>query len=105
MYAGQLRTRILIQRRDSGEDAWGQPVDTWADVGRDWADFRTISGLESIRADAATSITKASARIRFRTDVDTAMRVVVDGVTWEIKAVLPDVNTRKYVDLSLELVN
>lgn len=104
MYASQLRTRVVLRQYTSTIDGWGQPVHAWADLATVWADVRGVSGLEAIKADAETSTTKASARIRYRADVTHDMRVVIAGAEWEIKAVLPDFNRRRHVDLTLERV-
>ena len=105
MYAGQMRTRLLWQRPIQGQDAAGQPIDGWTDVGPDWADFRVLSGLEAIKADAVTSETKASCRVRYREDLTPDMRAVLaSGATYSVTAVLPDEARRVYVDLVLELV-
>ena len=77
MYAGQMRTRLLWQAKIQGQDAAGQPIDGWTDVGPDWADFRVLSGLEAIKADALTSVTKASCRVRYREDLTPDMRAMV----------------------------
>ena len=104
MYAGQMRTRLLIQRPFSGQDTSGEPIVGWTDIGPDWADFRVLSGLEAIKADALVSIVRASARIRWRTDLDASMRVLVGADVYTVKAVLPDEAGRTHVDLVLERV-
>lgn len=84
-------------------DSWGQPIDTWTDVASVWADVRPLSGLESIKADAPTSEVRASIRIRWRTDITAAMRVLHDATLYEIEAVLPG-STREHVDLVCRVV-
>lgn len=104
MYAQQLRTPAVIQQRGAGQDETGQPLDVWETVCECWADLRHLSGLESVRGDGATSIVKASARIRWRTGITAAMRVhLADGSVYGITAVMPDMARRQYVDLVLEL--
>jgi SPP1 family predicted phage head-tail adaptor len=105
MQAGRLRNRITIQSLQSGQDEIGQPVTTWADVATVWADIRYLSGVESIKSDAEASIVKVSIRIRRRTDVTAAMRVVFGTTKFQIKAVLPDEQARERLDLSCEVVN
>lgn len=102
MHAGHLRTRIEIEQRTPGQDGAGQPVDVWTRLARVPADVRVTGGLEAIRAGGDASLIRASARIRWRTDVTAQMRVMVDGAPWNVKAVLPDVATRRWVDLVLE---
>lgn len=102
MHAQQLRTRILIQRPVSAQDAAGQPIDSWVDVGPDWADFRVLGGLEAIKADAPINLSRASCRIRYREDITTDMRVQAAGEAWHIVSLQPDVNGRRWVDLIVE---
>lgn len=103
MYAQQLRTPITLQAQASTQSSTGQVVGGWDDVAQIWADFRTQSGLETVKAGAESALTRASARIRWRADVTTAMRVLMGGQAWRITAVLPDVNLRRHVDLTLEM--
>lgn len=102
--ASQLRSRVRIESRTSTQDAWGQPVETWTEVVSVWADFRHVSGMESARAGAQISESRASVRIRWRTDITPAMRLVetFTGRVYDIKAVLPDVQRREFVDLVCE---
>ncbi len=104
MKAGQLNTRIAITKRVTGQGTIGQPITTWEDVAELWADVRHKSGAESIRADAVTSSVHASIRIRYRTGLTPGMRVAAGGMTYEVKAVMPDVARRKFVDLVCEAV-
>ena len=97
--AGQLRDRIKIQKR-GGTDEWGNPnPDGWTDHVSVWANVRHQSGSESIRSGADTSIVRASIRIRWRSDVTAAMRVIHMGAVYEIEAVLPS-QKRDFVDLT-----
>lgn len=103
MQAGRLNTRVTLQRRTAGQDAAGQPIDSWTDIGPVWADFRVLSGLEAIKADALTSVTKASCRVRYREDLTPDMRAMVAGEAWQIVSIQPDVNKRRFVDVVLQM--
>lgn len=105
MRVGQLKHRVTVKYLNSGQDDIGQPVQTWSDLASIWADIRHLNGSESIRADADSSIVKASIRIRRRTDVTPAMRVYHGSTIYEIKAVLPDEQSRERLDLSCERIN
>lgn len=105
MRAGDLRTRVTIKQRTQGQDETGQPFDIWETVCECWTDLRHLSGMESIRADGVASIVKASARIRYRTGITAAMRLSVEGVDYNITAVMPDVARKQYVDLALEVAS
>lgn len=103
---GQLNRRITLQAPSAGQDALGQPLGTWSDVATVWADIRHPSGLQALKADAASSTVRASIRIRWRTGVTAAMRLVdvASGAVYAIRAVLPDVQTRAHLDLVCEVV-
>lgn len=98
--AGSLRDYITIQRRIQAEDGWGSPVNTWESITaqRLPANVRHLSGMSTIKADADVSISRASIRIRRRTDVNAGMRVLFDGQVYEIDDVLPG-ESREYIDL------
>lgn len=105
MQAGQLRDRITIQRKTAGTDAWGAPLpEAWADYASVWSNIRFLSGTESIKAGADTSIVKASIRIRWREDITAGMRVVHGGQAFDIEAVLYG-QRREYVDLQAKRVS
>lgn len=110
MQAGKLNRRVLIQYLGDGQDEIGQPVQTWINLvpagdGRIWANVRFQTGSESNRADQPVSVAKASIRIRRRTDIvaiTAKMRAVLDGTIFDIRAVLPDEESRERLDLACE---
>lgn len=105
MRAGTLRNKVVIQAQSSGQDDWGQPIDTWAPVTTVWADIRHQSGLETIKADSPASVVKASVRIRYRTGLNAGMRVVHGATIYNILAIMPDEAKKQYLDLACEVVN
>lgn len=105
MQAGRLNRRCVIQQPSTATDAIGQPIPGWTDFATVWADIRMKSGLESIKAGAPVSVVAASIRIRYRAGVNAGMRVVHNLVAYEIKAVMPDVSGRVFLDLACEVVN
>ncbi len=98
----QLREQVQLQQRATGEDTLGQSVGEWATVATVWASVRHTSGLEAIRAGAPVSTVRASVRIRWREGVTAAMRLRVAGQAFDIKAVLPDLARREFLDLVCE---
>lgn len=99
-----LDQRVTIRTLGAAVDGLGQPVQAWTDVCTSWADVRYASGVESTKASADTSVVRASIRIRYRAGLTAAMRVEHDGVTLEIKAVLPSKH-KGYLDLVCEASN
>jgi len=101
-----MNRRVTLQRLSGNRDEWNQLIpDEWGDVATVWADIRHQNGLETVKADAQTSIVKASIRIRYRTDIDASMRVKYGALIYSIKAVLPDLVAKRHVDLVCELAS
>lgn len=105
MNPGKLNRRVTIKQLAAGQDEIGQPVQTWSDVATVWAHVMHLNGAETIKANADTSSVKASVRIRRRSGVDAGMRVYHGSTVYEIKAVLPDEESRERLDLACEVVN
>jgi SPP1 family predicted phage head-tail adaptor len=104
MQAGRLNRRCVLQTPGTAQDELGQPIPGWTDVATLWADIRMKSGLEAIKAGAPVSVVAASVRIRYLAGVNAGMRVVHNLVAYEIKAVMPDVSGREFLDLAVEVV-
>lgn len=98
--AGKLKDRITIQHKVSARDGIGQPIYTWTDLASVWAWVKFINGAEYNRADAEQAETTASIRIRWRTDLDTSMRVIFRAKHYNIKAILPSADL-DYIDLAV----
>lgn len=103
MRAGALNNLLTIQQNGTSVDELGQPIEGWTDVAQVWGNVRHLRGVEAIKAGAVTSTVSASIRIRYRPNLNAGMRVLADGRTYEIKAVLPDMQRREYVDLVCEV--
>lgn len=104
MDLGKLKHRVTILQLAAGADAIGQPTQNWITLAMVWANVRNLSGVESIKAGAQTAVAQASVRLRYRTDVTTAMRVVHGATVYEITAVLPDEERRDHVDLACKAI-
>ena len=104
MDIGSLNSRIVIQSPPTGQDTLGQPTLTWTTVDTVWANIRNLNGVETIKSGSPTSVVKASIRVRWRTDLTSAMRATADGVTYRFMAVMPDVVGREFTDIACEVV-
>lgn len=106
MQAGKLDTRLSVQAISTTQDAVGQPINTWTEFARIWADVRYSTGLQATKADADTSKAKCSIRIRHRTDITEAHRLVdlVVGTVYAIQSKLPD-RRAGHIDLVCEVVS
>ena len=99
MARGRFNRRIELQRRQVGRTPSGQPIDEWVEVARPWAQVLTQNGKEFIAGDRETAERRVSLRIRYRTDVTAAWRVIYGGQACDIHAGLPDERRREHVDL------
>lgn len=83
-----LNDRVALEQRSASVDSIGQPVETWTTLATVWADVRELSGLETLKAGAETSVVRASIRIRRRSGVTNALRAKHGSTTYDIEAVL-----------------
>lgn len=106
MQAGKLKDRVSLQQQSTTQDSIGQPILTCTEIAKLWADIRYLSGIEAIKADAPTSISKVSIQIRKRAGVTSAMRIVdAAGVVYQILDVLPDMEHRDRINLPCQVVH
>lgn len=99
MLAGTLSNLIQLQRKTSGKDSIGQPVETWSTYASVWADVRMLTGRETISSGTDVGTASASVRIRYRSDVTNGDRLIAQGFIFNIGAPLPGVAGLEYTDL------
>lgn len=73
--AGKLRHRVTFQRLVDGQDAYGQPVQTWTDVVTVWAAVEPIRGREYFAAAQVSSEVTTRIRVRYQPGMTPDMRV------------------------------
>lgn len=93
--AGELDQRITIQRRDDAQDGYGQTVEAWTDVCRCWAKAQPLRGRELFAAQQTQEQSEVRFVIRYRPDLDAAMRVLWRGQPHGITAPPIDVGARR----------
>lgn len=101
MIIGKMRHRITIQSLTATRDPdTGEQLETWgtylADVP---AMVVPVSGKEYLSANAEQAGIQAKVTIRYDAGVTSAMRVVWDGKTYQIKDIFPDETARGYLTL------
>ena len=105
--AGTLNRRVSLQQKQEVPTGTGGSTIAWVEISKAWANIRLLNGIETVKADFPVSVAKASIRIRWREDIDPTWRVVYVSngktLTFDVKAVLPDLVGREYVDLSVEV--
>ena len=90
--AGMLRHRVAFDRQDNEQDqTTGAITTSWTEIAPSVpASVEPLSGREYIAAAQTGSTVSARITIRFRADLNAAMRVRHDSTTYRIKAILPD---------------
>ncbi len=88
MLSQRLNRRITIQEATTGQDAIGQPVNTWSDVATVWAAINDLSGREYLAADAAQNAVTTKITIRHLDGLAPAMRVIAGEDEYDVEAVL-----------------
>lgn len=103
MRAGELNRRATVQRRVDGTDPAGQPLDDWKDFATVWVGIANETGMGAIRSslqgNVSASIARYSFLARFETlralGVDQGMRLLHDGLVFDIKGIVQDLKDRE----------
>jgi SPP1 family predicted phage head-tail adaptor len=88
MSAGDFDRLVTLQQKTQTRDANGGFVDTWGTLAEVFASVDDLAGREFWESRATNARTTTRITIRYRDDVTSALRVVVDGVTYEVTEVL-----------------
>lgn len=101
MQIGKLRHRIAIQSRVETQDATSGAVTlTWANYATDVpAEVVPLSGREFMAASAEQAGVEARIMVRYDAGILPTMRVTFDGLSYDIRAVLPDPTARRHLAL------
>jgi len=102
MRAGELNRRVTIEAPGETQDEAGQPIAGWVKVDDLWAGIANETGLGVIRSSlqggVPTSIARYSFMVRFeairRLEINPGMRIVHDGLVFDIKGVTRDLKDR-----------
>lgn len=88
MRAGRLRERVTFLDKSVARDSLGAEVITWAEQFEAWAEVLPIAGREYTSLRAAQSDITLRLRVRYRSGVNTGMRVEWNGRQYEILEVI-----------------
>lgn len=104
--AGELCHRVTIQQKTTVYDEYNYETEAWVDFKPLWGRITFLSVKDGLTAKVAGSETTARLKLRKRKDIDTGMRVLFDGQTFQIVSPpKPDnENGRIYMTLELSLV-
>ena len=104
--AGELYHRVTIQHKTTTYDEYNYETEAWIEYKKLWGKIDFLSVKDGLTAKAAGSETTARLKLRKRDDIDTGMRVLFDGQTFQtVSPPKPDnENGRIYMTLELSLV-
>ena len=102
MEAGRLDRRVVLKRRKSGTDGFGEPVDQWTTLSAVWANVAPVSDGERWRAGETLAAKLCRFTIRWSAAVavlDPRDQIEYDGRTWDIQGV-KEVNRREFLEIT-----
>ena len=104
MQAGKLRHRIKIFDQSQTRTASGAVRTEWEHILTLWADITPLSVKDVLNAQAANSEIRARAKMRYRTDINSKMRLEHMGRTYEIDGdpLLDAESGKEYMTLMLK---
>ncbi len=102
MRAGLLNRKVRVERPASGTDDWGQPAQGWELVDEIMVSVAGETGVGAIRAGlqggVPASISRYSFMARYQTvralGIDATMRILFDGLVFEVKGITRDLNSK-----------
>jgi SPP1 family predicted phage head-tail adaptor len=83
MRAGQLRQRVTIQVGTEAQNAYGESVQTWTDVGTVWGDVRPLMARARELAAAEGNVLLARAPYQVRLRYVSGLSAVSHRLVWE----------------------
>lgn len=86
--AGDIDQRISIEAATYRRNEYGEPVATWAEAWKRWAEVKVLTGSEAYRARAVVATASIQVRIRYLEGVTARHRINWKGRILEIGAVL-----------------
>lgn len=84
---GELRELINFEVRTDVTDAGGGRSTTWGSLTQAWAKIQPVKGGETAEADKVEKQQTYLVTIRYRTDINTKMRINWGGVILNIRSI------------------
>lgn len=98
MQAGLLRHRVAIQTNTPSQDAYGEPIPSWATTATRWAAVEPVSGRETGLAGDQQVEAARLVRIRVRRldGVSVTQRVSWDSRLFDIESIVHDPTNNRW---------
>ena len=99
-----MRHRVTIQKSTNTQSDTGASVQAWVDHKKVWSTYQPLTGKESFTEDQEQASLMVLFRMRYLSGITADMRVIYDGLTYNIIAPLP-FKTRDELHLRCKLIN
>lgn len=101
MIAGPLNERIEVQQLSaSGQvDSYGQDITTWTTLATVWGSVVGQPGTETLTGEQPTALAKYQIKIRYRSDLNTKMRLIWRGKTLQVMSIYDPQGKRDLLQL------
>lgn len=97
--AARLNKRVAFYNPpgEIGEDGW--PLKDWTLYKKLWAEIKTQKGYKAFNSDATQWQGKRILGIRYRKDINTAMRLEIADVMYEIESLVNDDERNQWITI------
>lgn len=108
MRAADLNHRVLVEKKTVTTDPdYGTETVTWATVANLWANVQDVlpSRSEAVKNGLATATSQTRIRMRFRTDIDSTMRMTINRpapVVYQIISGPAELGRREWMEFVVE---
>lgn len=99
---GWLRRRVTLQTKARVADGGGGAAESWQNIATVWARVQPLLRPERLHAEQVQSHGGFRVTIRYRTDLSTHDRVLLDGEALAIKALRDPDDRRRWLELDCE---
>lgn len=103
--AGKLNKRATIIAPPTGQDAtYGTPTGDWTTVATVWCEIQDVlpSRAETIKQGLNLSSNPSRVRMRYRTGIDSSMRMTYNGITYRIVSGPAVLGNKEGIELMVE---
>jgi SPP1 family predicted phage head-tail adaptor len=101
--AGKMDRVAVIMSRTLAPNAYNEQIETFTALDTVWAEKVELSGQEQLAAQQVSAEVTTIFRIRWRSDVTTTCRLLVEGVTYGI-VYIAELGRRERLELTCKAV-
>lgn len=100
-----LNRRCIIAYKSVSHDPhYGTEKITWKNKAITWCEVQDVlpSRSEALKSGVSIGTKQARLRMRYRKDLDSSMRVVIDGVIYQVISDFAELGNRQYLEALIE---